>query len=146
MLSAVAALVVSLSRRQNDKNCDGSEEWKRRQSINAATERREVRVENDEYEREQQRLAKQIKCVVVLNDHILAFCAIQKQAHILKLFQRDAYALPSFSNIVVAHAILVPKLVHAPPVFFTISHARIRVSTASHTRIHISTASHVRCV
>ena len=36
---------------------------------------REVSVENDEYEREQQRLAKQIKRIVVLkNDHILACC------------------------------------------------------------------------
>ena len=44
--SAVAALVVSLSRRQNSKNYDGSEEvgarslarkWKRRQNVNAAT-------------------------------------------------------------------------------------------------------------
>ena len=36
-------------------------------------QRREVRVENDEYEREQQRLAKQIKRVVILiNDHIFA--------------------------------------------------------------------------
>ena len=31
-------------------------------------QRREVRVENDEYEREQQRLAQQIKCVVVLRN------------------------------------------------------------------------------
>ena len=39
-------------------------------------QRREVCVENDEYEREQQRLVKQIKCVVVLrNDHISVFCA-----------------------------------------------------------------------
>ena len=46
---------------------------------------RKVRVENDEYEREQQCLAKQIKNVDVLkNDHILAFCAIQNRAHILE--------------------------------------------------------------
>ena len=46
---------------------------------------RKVRVENDEYEREQQHLAKQIKHVVVLrNDHILAFCATQNRAHILE--------------------------------------------------------------
>jgi len=38
---------------------------------------REVRVKNDEYEREQQRLAKRIKRVVVLrNDHILA-CSVR---------------------------------------------------------------------
>ena len=46
VLSAVAALVVSLSRRQNGKSCDGSEEerarslvrkWRRRQSVNAAS-------------------------------------------------------------------------------------------------------------
>ena len=51
-------------------------------------QRREVRVENNEYEREQQRLAKQIKRVVVLrNDHIFAFCAVWKRAHFLELFQ-----------------------------------------------------------
>ena len=69
--------------------------------------RREVRVENDEYEREQQRLAKQIKRVVVsINDHIFAFCAVQKRARILELFQCNAYALPSFSHFshFVAHA------------------------------------------
>ena len=50
-------------------------------------QRREVRVENDEYEREQQRLAKQIKRVVILrNDIIFAFCAVLKRAHILELF------------------------------------------------------------
>ena len=57
----------------------------------------QVHVENDEYEREQQCLAKQIKRVVVLrNDHILTFCAVQKRIHILKIFQRNTYALPSF--------------------------------------------------
>ena len=62
-------------------------------------QRREFRVENDEYEREQQRLAKQIKRVVVLiNDHIFVFCAVRKRARILELFQRNAYALPSFSH------------------------------------------------
>ena len=67
-------------------------------------QRREVRVENDEYEREQQRLAKQIKRVVILrNDIIFAFCAVRKPAHILKLFQLNAHALPSFSHFV-AHA------------------------------------------
>ena len=81
---------------------------------------REVHVENDEYER-QQRLAKQTKRVVVLiNDHILAFCAFQKRDHVLKLFQQNAYALPSFSMFskflhFVAHASLVPRLVCAPP-------------------------------
>ena len=60
-------------------------------------QRREVRVENDEYEREQQRVAKQIKRVVVLiNDHIFAFCAVRKRARIRELFQRNAYTLPSF--------------------------------------------------
>ena len=60
-------------------------------------QRREARVENGEYEREQQRLAKQIKRAVVLrNDHIPAFCAVQKRAYIVELFQRtgNAYALP----------------------------------------------------
>ena len=62
-------------------------------------QRREVRIENNEYEREQLRLAKQIRRVVVLrNDHIFAFCGVQKHAHILELFQRNAYALPSFSH------------------------------------------------
>ena len=62
-------------------------------------QRREVRVENDKYEREQQRPAKQIKRVVVLiNDHIFVFCAVRKRARILELFQRNAYALPSFSH------------------------------------------------
>ena len=51
---------------------------------------REVCVENDEYEREQQSLAKQIKRVVILrNDHILSFCTVQKCAHVLKLFQHN---------------------------------------------------------
>ena len=68
-LSAVAALAVSLSRSQNGKSCDGSEErarsW-RKNGEDMPPQRRDVRVENDEYEREQQRLAKQIKRVVVL--------------------------------------------------------------------------------
>ena len=78
----------------------------------------EVHIKNDEYEREQQRLAKQIKRVVILiNGHILAFCAVQKCAHVLKLFQRNTYALPSFSNTLhfIAHASLVPRLVRALP-------------------------------
>ena len=43
---------------------------------------------------------KQIKHVVVLiNDHIFAFCAVQKKrARVLELFKRNAYALPSFSH------------------------------------------------
>ena len=50
-------------------------------------QRREVRFENDEYEREKQRLAKQIKRVVFLrNDHILAFFAVQNRAQILETF------------------------------------------------------------
>ena len=55
--------------------------------------------------------------VVLINDHILAFCAVQKHAHILELFQRNTYALPSFSNYLhfVAHARLVPRLTRAPP-------------------------------
>ena len=62
-------------------------------------QRHEVCIEDDEYEREQQRLVKQIKRVVILrNDIIFAFCAVRKHAHILKLFQRNAYALPSFSH------------------------------------------------
>ena len=77
----------------------------------------EVHVENNEYKR-QQRLAKQIKRVVILiNDHILAFCAVQKRDHILELFQWKTYALHSFSNFLhfIAYASLVPRLVHAPP-------------------------------
>ena len=68
---------------------------------------REVCVENNEYEGEQQHLAKQIKRVVVsINDHIFAFCAVRKCARIIKLFQHNAYALPSFSHFshFVAHA------------------------------------------
>ena len=79
---------------------------------------REVHVENNEYETEQQCLAKQIKCVVLLiNNHTLAFCEVQKCAHALKLFQRNTYALPSFSNALhlIAHAGLVPRLVRALP-------------------------------
>ena len=46
---------------------------------------REVRIEIDEYKREQQRLVKQIKYVVILrNDHILMFCVVQNRAHIHK--------------------------------------------------------------
>ena len=67
-------------------------------------QRREVRVENDEYEREQQLLAKQIKRVAVLrNDHILAFCVVQKRAHILELSQRNTYALPSHTFYTLLH-------------------------------------------
>ena len=62
-------------------------------------QRREVRVEDNEYEKEQQCLAKQIKRVVILRNNIIfAFCVVQKHAHILELFQRNAYALPSFSH------------------------------------------------
>ena len=50
-------------------------------------QRREVRFENDEYEREQQRLVKQIKHMVFLrNDHILAFCVVRNCTHILETF------------------------------------------------------------
>ena len=61
-------------------------------------QRREVHVENNEYEREQQRLAKQKKRVVLKSDHIFAFCVVQKYTRILELFQCNAYALPSFSH------------------------------------------------
>ena len=48
-------------------------------------QRHEVHVENDQYEREQQRVAKQIKCVVVLRKYyILTFCAVQNCTHILE--------------------------------------------------------------
>ena len=44
----------------------------------------EVHTENDEYEREQQCLAKQIKHMVAFrNNHILSFCAVQNHAYIL---------------------------------------------------------------
>jgi len=40
-----------------------------------------------------------IKCVVILrDDHIFVFCVVRKRAHILELFQRNVYALPSFSH------------------------------------------------
>ena len=53
--------------------------------------------------------------VVLINDHILAFCEVQKHTHILELFQRNTYALPSFSNYLhfVAHTSLIPRLVRA---------------------------------
>ena len=73
---------------------------------------REVCVENDEYEWEQQSLVKQINHVVVLrNDYILSFCVVQKCAHILEPFQRNTYTLLSFSHFV-AH--FIPKA-HATP-------------------------------
>ena len=63
------------------------------------SQRREVRADNNEYEREHQSLAKQTKRVVILrNDHILAFCVVRIHAHILKLFQCSTNALPSFST------------------------------------------------
>ena len=52
------------------------------------------------------RLAKQIKHVVVLrNDHILAFCAVRKRAHILKFFQCNTYTLclPSHTFYTLLH-------------------------------------------
>ena len=125
VLSAVAALAVSWSRHQNGKSCDGSEEerarsllqkWRRRQSV-IQSQRREVRVENDEYEREQQRLAKQIKCMVVLrNGCIFAFCAVQKRTHILKLFQRNActLCLPSHTFHTSVHMHDRPSQKHVP--------------------------------
>jgi len=67
----------------------------------------EVHIENDEYKREQQCLAKQIKRVVVLrNNHILTFCEVRNHTHILKLFQHSTYALASLSHFsyFVAHA------------------------------------------
>jgi len=77
-------------------------------------QRREVRVENDEYEREQQCLAKQIKHMVVLiNNHIFAFCVVQKHARILELFQRNAYALPSFSYF--SHFVCCTCMTDQPP-------------------------------
>ena len=52
---------------------------------------------NDEYEREQQHLAKQIKRTVILrDDHIFAFCVVRKRAQILELFQRNAYVCFAF--------------------------------------------------
>ena len=81
-------------------------------------QRREVPVENDEYEREQQRLAKQVRRVVALrNDLILAFCTVQKRVHLPELFQRNTYALPSFLHFLhfVAHACSpVPRLLPMP--------------------------------
>ena len=63
ILSTVAAVAVSLLRRQNG---DGTEKerarslarkWKRRQRAQLQPQRHEIRVEKDEYERDQQRLA-----------------------------------------------------------------------------------------
>ena len=67
----------------------------------------EVHIDNDEYEREQQHLAKQIKRVVVLiNDHILTFCAVQKRAHGLVNSFNEIRTLcfPSQTLYFVAHA------------------------------------------
>ena len=81
-------------------------------------QRCEVRVKNDEYEREQQRLAKQMKCVVILrNDHILVR-SVQFETTLTssKIFQCSTYVLPSshFSNFV-AHAWpTVPKACTMP--------------------------------
>ena len=49
--------------------------------------------------------------------HTLTFCAVQKRAHVLKLFQQNTYALPSFSNALrfIAHASLVPMQARACP-------------------------------
>ena len=63
ILSTVAAVAVSLLRRQNG---DGTEKerarslarkWKRRQRAHLQPQRHEIRVKKDEYERDQQRLA-----------------------------------------------------------------------------------------
>ena len=63
------------------------------------SQRREVRADNNEYEREHQSLAKQIKRVVILrNGHILAFCVVRIHTHIFKLFQCSTHALLSFST------------------------------------------------
>ena len=61
-------------------------------------QRREVRIENNEYEREQQRLVKQIKCMVVLRSYHIFMLCVSKRAHILELFKRNAYTFPSFSH------------------------------------------------
>ena len=58
---------------------------KRRQRVQMQLQCREVHFKNDQYEREQHRLVKQIKRLVFLsNDHILAFCAVQNRTHILE--------------------------------------------------------------
>ena len=78
----------------------------------------EIGIKNDEYEREQQHLEKQIKHMVILRkDHILMFFAVWKRTHIPELFQRNTYALPSFSHF--SHFIAqawptIPKA-HATP-------------------------------
>ena len=47
---------------------------------------------------------------VLRNHQVFAFCAVRKCAHILKLFQRNAYALPSHT-LFVAHR---PSQKHVP--------------------------------
>ena len=67
-------------------------------------QRREVRVKNDGYEREQLRLAKQKKRMVVLiNDHIFAFCAVRKCARILELMRTLCLTSHTFHTSFVAH-------------------------------------------
>ena len=78
---------------------------------------RELRIKNDEYEREQQRLVKRIKRVVVLrNDHILTcFVWFETTQTSSKIFQCSMYALPSshFSHFVTCMADSPKSMCHA---------------------------------
>ena len=92
-LSGVAVLAVSLSRRQMAKVVvmgARKKELEPGAKMEEKTERKcsHNTVESDEYKH----------VVVLINDHILTFCAVQKHARIFKLIQRNAYALPSFSH------------------------------------------------
>ena len=70
-------------------------------------QRREVRVENDEYERAAAPSeTNKARSRLEKRPYLRAFCAVQKRAHNLALFQPNAYALPFFSHFshFVAHA------------------------------------------
>ena len=63
-------------------------------------QRREVRVENDEYEREQHaapREANKLRGRLDKRPYLRVLWG-SKRARIFELFQRNAYALPSFSH------------------------------------------------
>ena len=58
--------------------------WHEKKTEDKSVNDCEVHIENDEYEREQQCLVKQIKHMVAFrNYHILSFCAVQNHAYIL---------------------------------------------------------------
>ena len=111
-------LPVSLSQHQNGRNCDGRdgelgtlhENEREDKSVNVATTPWCPCWERWVWGRAAVPSEANKACGRL---HILTFCVVQERAHILEL---DTYALPSFSNFLhfVAHASLIPRLVHAP--------------------------------